>query len=469
MNRIVASARDGSIILFHFGGRGTIDLVTGVVRGLQQRGFCFVTLSELYGWKKMVRGGDSGPGAAAPSLRHVFAEGTTRPGFEEWLLVLNPNDVPVTVRAGYHAAGGSLEREYEIPARRRISVNVNGEVPWKDDVSMVLESSLPVVAERSVFFNRGANFGGGSVSRGAEECSRTWYFPEGSVKSGFEEYLAVFNPARETALLRVAFHGEGGEAGVVEREVGPLSRLTLRVNDRVPEGDYSAVVRSSEPVAVERSQYFLYGGFCAGSSCSPGTTRPAARHYFAEGTTRERFDSYLSLHNPCGHDTWVLVRMHVSDGSLREERLALGAGERRTMRLDTCLPPDRDYSLTVLSLLPVAVERSVYFLSHNLAGGFCDAGVREASGSWYFAEGSTRPGFTQWLAVFNPNARQEVARVTYICGEEAVEREYLIPPGQRVTVAVGSEVGERDEVAMVVSCDGGILAERSLYFDHAMP
>ncbi|MBC7231313.1 MAG: polysaccharide deacetylase family protein [Actinobacteria bacterium] len=469
VNRMVASARDGSIILFHFGGRGTIDLVTGVVEGLRRRGFTFVTLSELYGWKKMVRGGEAGPGAREPALRQVFAEGTTREGFEEWLLVFNPNPDPAALHASYYAGEEWVRKEYEVPARGRLSVAVNREVPWRGDVAAVLEASLPVVAERSIYFNRGGGCGGGTTALGVAEGATVHYLPEGTVRLGFEAHLALFNPGARTAAVRVALHGAAGEAWSGELELRPLMRLTLRLNDLVPEGDYSATVHATEKVAVERSQYFVYDGFCPGASCSPGMTEPATKLCFAEGTTRERCDSYLALFNPCAYATCLVLRMHVSDGSVREERMCLGAGERKTLRLDRYLPPGCDYSLEVLSLLPVAAERAAYFQDHNLAGGFCDVGVADPSRRWIFAEGSTGPGFRQWLILFNPNPRELAASVTYLCSGEELAREYPLPPGGRVTVDVGAEVGERPEVAMEVSCEEGIAAERALYFDRMMP
>ncbi|NPV60074.1 MAG: polysaccharide deacetylase family protein [Actinobacteria bacterium] len=469
INRIVASARDGSIILFHFGGRNTIDLVTGIVAGLRERGFAFVTLSELYGWKKLVRGGEAGAGEREPSLRHIFAEGTTRDGFEEWLLLFNPNETPAAVRARYYSGGEEVQREYEVPGRRRLSLAVNREVPWKGDVSVVLESSQPVAAERTLFFSRGAGFGGGSTSRGATEGAAAHYFPEGTVRPGFEEYLVVFNPTGKTADVDVSFHGAAGEAWSESMEMRPFSRITLRVNDLLPEGDYSATVFASELVAVERSQYFLYEGLYSGASCSAGMARPAARLYFAEGTTRESFHAYLALFNPCAQPTWLVARMYVSDGSVREERMSLGAGERKTLCLDSFLPTACDYSLELVSLLPVTAERAVYFQAQNVAGGFCDVGEAEASERWLFAEGSTGAGFRQWLALFNPHPREFTARVKYVCGEEELEREYALPPSGRVTVDVGGEVGERAEVAMEVWCEEGIVAERALYFERAMP
>jgi len=472
VNYIVGAAGDGDVLLFHFGGRNTLELVTGVVQGLQQRGFSFVTLSELYGWKELVRGGDSGPGIADAAMRFYFAEGTTRPGFEEWLLVLNPGSRVATVKARYYSSSGEgLTREYSIPPRERLSISVKEEVPWQDDVSVVLESSTPVAAERMLYFNRGLGYSGGSLSRGVSEASSIYYFPEGTVRPGFEEYLAVFNPSGIVAAkVGVEFHASGGETQEATFDIEPDSRLTLRVNDMVESGDYSVVLRSSAPVVAERSEYFAYNDILTGSHCSAGATSPSGRWFFAEGTTRSLFESYLTVLNPCDYDTWLEVRMIISDGSLRVETLDLAAGERQTIFLNSYLPPDVDYSLSISSLLPVVAERASYFQAHNISGGYCSPGVTQAQETWLFPEGCTSPGFSEWLAIYNPTSEEQVARVDYLCGSgEVVSREYLLPPQGRVTVDVAAEAGQSEEVAMEVSSPGGIVAERSIYFNRQGP
>lgn len=467
VNYIVGAASDGDIILFHFGGRNTLELVIGVVQGLQQRGFSFVTLSELYGWKELVRGGDSGPGIAGAAMRFYFAEGTTRPGFEEWVLVLNPGSKTATVRARYYSSREELVKEYSVPPRERLSISVKDEVPWQDDVSVVLESSTPVAAERMLYFDRGLGYSGGSLSRGVSETSSIFFFPEGTVRPGFEEYLAVFNPSGIVAAqVEVEFHASGDETRKAVFDVEPLARLTLRVNDVVESGDYAMVVRSSAAVVAERSEYFAYNDILTGSHCAAGVTRPSGRWFFAEGTTRGLFDSYLTVFNPCDYDTWLEVRMIVSDGSLRVEALALAAGERKTIFLNSYLPPDSDYSLSISSLLPVVAERAAYFQTHNSAGGYCSPGTTQAQGTWLFPEGCTGPGFSEWLALFNPAGEEQVVTVDYMCGDgRVVSREYLLPPEGRVTVDVACEAGQVEEVAMEVRSPVGVVAERSIYFN----
>jgi peptidoglycan/xylan/chitin deacetylase (PgdA/CDA1 family) len=466
VNHMVGSARDGSIILFHFGGRGTYEMVTGVVKGLQERGFCFVTLSELYGWKNLVRGGDSGPGIADASLRHYFAEGTTRPGFEEWIMALNPGVKTAQVRANFYSPQEALTKEYSIPAGERLSILVNTEVPWQDDVSVVLESSIPLAAERMLYFNHGAGNSGGSLSRSVSEASEVHYFPEGTARPGFQEYLAVFNPSGIVAS-QVEVELIGGEEGKRTSvfEVQPLSRTTVCVNELVEGGDCSMIVRSTSPVVAERSEYFTYKDILAGSHCASGAYEADVRWFFAEGTTRGFGDGYLSLLNPCEFATWVRVRMIISDGSLVEEQVNLGPGDRKTLNLSECLPGDIDYSLSISSLLPIAAERTVYFQSNNVMGGYSSAGTAEPRDHWLFPEGCTAPGFSEWLALFNPERGEQVVRVEYIRGDgERIDREYLLPPEGRITVDVAAEAGPADEISIEVDAPTGIVAERSLYF-----
>jgi len=467
VNHMVGTAADGDIILFHFGGRNTLEMVMGVVQGLQARGFSFVNLSELYGWKKLMRGGDSGPGIAEASTRHYFTEGTTRAGFEEWLMVLNPGNRPVSLTARYYSGQEEVSRDYTVPPRQRVSISVGADVPWQDDTSVVLDASGPVAAERMLYFNRGNGYSGGSLSRSVSETSRTHFFSEGTVRPGFEEYIAVFNPSAAAAHVEMELRATAGEVTETGFEVAPLSRRTLRVNDMVEGGDYAAVLVSSVPVTAERSEYFVYQDTLTGSHCTSGTARPSSSWFFAEGTTRGCFDSYLSVLNPCDYPTWFEVSMFVSDGSLRKESLSLAAGERKSLHLNSYLPTEVDYSVSVCSLLPVAAERATYFRFHNIAGGYCSTGVTQPRESWMFPEGCTSQGFSEWLSLLNPGDGTRTVEVAYMRrGGEDVNREYQLPAQGRMTIDVGAEAGQADAVSMVISCEAGIVAERSMYFNY---
>jgi peptidoglycan/xylan/chitin deacetylase (PgdA/CDA1 family) len=475
---MVNGARDGSIILFHFGGRNTLELVQGMVKGLQQRGFCFVTLGELYGMKNIMRGGECGPGQAEAAERHYFAEGTTRPGYEEWLLVLNPGEEAAEVEATFFSSQGRERKSFSVPARGRISIDVNSEVPWRDDLSVLLESSSPTAAERMLYFRRGRGYDGASMSAGTQGAATRFYFAEGSIRPDFEEWLALFNPSGAAeARVELEFFGGVGALGKTSLEVPPQSRVTVKVNDLVEEDelvggekDLSMILKSSQGVVAERSQYFVYDNLVPGANGGGGCCQPRQEWYFAEGTTRRFFYSYLVLFNPCRYDTPVKVSFLGSDGESREESVVLAAGQRRTLKVNERLPEDIDYSVRVSSLLPIVAERSTYFRSRNTIGGYCQVGTPSPRERWLFPEGCTSEGYQEWLALFNPTAREQEVSVDYLLGEEGVlRRSYTLPAWGRVTVDVAAEAGRHDKVAMEVRAPAGIIAERSLYFTRASP
>ncbi|MDY6796269.1 MAG: polysaccharide deacetylase family protein [Actinomycetota bacterium] len=466
---MVSAAGDGSNILFHFGGRNTYELVTGVVQGLQERGFCFVTVGELYGWKDQVRGGVSMIGQGDGSPRRYFAEGTTRQGFEEWILVMNPGDKEAELRVGFFSPQGHEEKEYLLSPRDRLSISVNREIPWQDDVSVILECDTSLAAERMLYFNSGSGHSGATISQGADSASTRHYFPEGTVRDGFEEYLAVFNPSGLVeARVSMELYGEGGKSLDTEFALPPYDRLTLRINDFVEEGDYSMVLDSVAPVVAERSQHFVYNNIIAGAHCDSGINEPSGEWFFAEGTTRRFFNSYLTLFNPCLYSTWLKVRFIRSDGAVSQETISLAAGERKTLDINTLLPPDLDYSCHLYSLLPVVAERTAYFQSNNVQGGCCSKGAWEAREHWVFAEGCTSQGFNEWLALFNPGGEETVVTVDYILGEgEDIQHSYYLPPEGRATIDVVAEAGRDSEVSIEVLSERPVVAERSIYFSRS--
>ncbi len=67
--------------------------------------------------------------------------------------------------------------------------------------------------------------------------------------------------------------------------------------------------------------------------------------------------------------------------------------------------PGQDVSLKVTSDRGIVAERPMYFdYQGKWTGGHDVLGANAPSKSWYFAEGTTRAGFDQWLCLQNPNS-----------------------------------------------------------------
>ena len=88
------------------------------------------------------------PGSPGLSTTWFFAEGYTGPGFDEYILVLNPwfssNRMQLTL---YDAAGGEQTFDYWLMPASRLTLHINELAPGKD-VSAKVETVYGAVAER---------------------------------------------------------------------------------------------------------------------------------------------------------------------------------------------------------------------------------------------------------------------------------------------------------------------------------
>ncbi len=98
------------------------------------------------------------PQGRITQLAWYLPEGCTASGFETWVLIQNPNDKEATVKVTYMTAEGKKEKEeFILPANSRTSIDVGRDVPSNWQVSTKVEASLPVVAERAMYWNNRAS------------------------------------------------------------------------------------------------------------------------------------------------------------------------------------------------------------------------------------------------------------------------------------------------------------------------
>jgi hypothetical protein len=96
--------------------------------------------------------GHDSVGVSQPAENWYLAEGCTRNGFETWVLVQNPNDSAAEIEITYMTPDGAVEGPAEtLPANSRKSYNVARWVPDNWQVSTMVNSDLPVIAERAMY------------------------------------------------------------------------------------------------------------------------------------------------------------------------------------------------------------------------------------------------------------------------------------------------------------------------------
>jgi subtilisin family serine protease len=303
-------------------------------------------------------GGHAAVGANSPDPDWYLAEGTTAYGFEEYVLVQNPNAAPAAVHATFMKPGGStLQYDFSMAAYSRLTLPVN-ELVVSSDVSTHIHADVPVVAERAMYWNAKD---GGHATLGVTEGCATWYLAEGSTAWGFEEYVLVQNPNTATATLNFTFMKPGGSVVKAVFTVEPLSRFTLNVAAVVPGKDVSTFVRSDQPVIAERAMYWPRGSRSrAGGHCSTGSVTAARTWYLAEGSTNWGYEEYVLLVNPTDHIAHVTLLFMRTDGSTSVYGVDVEGNARTTVYANQ-VDPGRDASVRVSSDIPLVVERAMYW------------------------------------------------------------------------------------------------------------
>ncbi len=108
-------------------------------------------------------GGHCSKAAEEPSTNWYLPEGYTGAGFDTWVLVQNPGSESATVTLKFQVENGSAPNKViSLPAGTRQQVHLNELEGLSDGVSVSTEvvSTVPVVAERSMYFNYGGILGG---------------------------------------------------------------------------------------------------------------------------------------------------------------------------------------------------------------------------------------------------------------------------------------------------------------------
>jgi len=331
-------------------------------------------------------GGSCVMGAAQLAKEYYFAEGCTRPGFEEWLTIQNPGASAITVSATFQLGAGQGDpviKSYNVPAQSRITLYVPTEAGADKDVSVHLTSASGFLAERPMYFSYaygGADWNGGHCVIGAPATSTDWFFAEGATIPGFHEWLCLQNPNGLGSTIQVDYYVQGQGALAPKTVTVPAnSRVTLFVNDNAGANLQLSThikVTSGPGIIAERPMYFDYAGAWTGGSCALGATTPAVTFYFAEGTCRPNFDTYFTLQNPGGTDAAVTLSYLKGDGTTASQAVTVPRSSRVTLNVRTLLATGDDVAHDFSTLVtctngqPIVVERPMYFSYGGILPGF---------------------------------------------------------------------------------------------------
>jgi hypothetical protein len=214
------------------------------------------------------RSGTCSMGSPAPAQRWFLAEGATHSGFDTWLLLFNPQASEAKVTVSVDSRGEGLDPiDLVMRPGSRATLYMNDLLPGRD-LSMRVESDVPIVASRSMYWEVPGGRAGHECN-GLTKASTEYILPEGCTAYGFDTWLLLYNPGnRNTTATVYAMTAEG------EREIGKIAvpgrtRVTMEVDDYY-DGSLSLRVVAGEPICCERAMYWNNR---SGGTCSPGFAR----------------------------------------------------------------------------------------------------------------------------------------------------------------------------------------------------
>jgi len=455
--------------------------------------------------------------ASVPANRMwYFAEGHVGSHFQEYLTLENPNvssDAHVTISYLLHGKS-SVSQSLTLNSSSRTTVNVNNvlNVSWLSsvgqDVSIVLSSDIPIVAERPIYFSFGGVTPGGSDIMGATQLGQHFTFANGSTVAGYSTFLSILNPTGQaTATVTATYYSNGAQIGQTTISVPAGQRNTIPLGSVLPVGKQFLIqVDSDQPVAVERPLYFhttVTGipGIIKGGSSVEGVI-PTNDWYFPDGSTGSvgaPSQESLILANPdangSGSVATVTILYSLSHGSAKTVTVTVPPKSQliRSVNADIGSGNLVSMQVHVTNGVSIVAERLQYFsfpsLTPNPTGievVGTTPGTQGLSTIYSFAEGHLGSSFSEIITLFNPNSSAIHVALTYFITSDT--RQYIAQQQLTINAMGATQVnvnnvlnvsnaattasGAAEDVSLVVQSlpnNGGtalpFVTERSLYFN----
>lgn len=334
---------------------------------------------------------------------------------------------------------------------------------------------------------------------GTGPVNTQWYFAGEPVGEGFSQVLILDNASVQDCAVTVQYilqPARGNQAQVTTKTVSlkirALARVSAQVNSDVgvpvvgPGMLVAAIVRvdggvtpGCSGIVAERAVHLNTGKFMAGSAL-PGLTKASMTFFFADVPTGKNNSvvSALSVLNPGPRQASVTVRYFAAGRQVGMQRSVLPALSGEQIRPPASLPDH--VAAALVANQPVVAMRAT--LLSNLAvqgmgtiSGFSEVpGVPQAAGDWFFAEGSTGPGFQESLLIANPgggSAAHLTITLQYANGKSSAFHASVVPGGQvtwNVNAHSAGNEGATPEVAVEVASDVPVVAERAMLFRYQL-
>ncbi len=412
------------------------------------------------------------PPPDAASVAWYCAEGTSTLNgrADETIIVGNlakePITATITVMRG-QLPPASLTVRVDALAQRRVKV---ADVLATEEPGVIVEVfGGPAIVEHEL---RGRD--DVAVGPCTREPSKHWYFGAGDTTRGGEEWLALFNPYGDDAIVDVTFltdtgvqQPEDAQGFVVPRH----SRVSMAVHDLVRRQERVAigVTARTGRVVAERSLRYDGSEGITGLAVSLGVTGRANQWYLPFGESQDGVTRSLALANFGDRSAAVEVATPL-DGKNTLEPRTVDVPARSVVHVDTneTVPVGTGYwvSVRVTRGPPVVAEGfGTWGAPSDIVGVATAPASTAGARRWAFTIGRLDGAGQALLSAVNVSGRPLTVQVyAYTAGDPNSPRSApaeAVPPGERAVFGL-RERGIRPNQVIVVAADGAIVAGRDI-------
>lgn len=417
-------------------------------------------------------------------FKRYFAEGVSNSMFSTAFALYAPDaSKPAHVLLRFLKADGTVvEYAQQMTGMSRATVASSDVFGTQAaEFSTVIESDMPIVAERTTTWGDGY---GSHTERVATEQRTEWYLAEGTTLGGIQLFYLLQNSTDQEAQVQVDYLLEApGTAASGTYTVPAHSRYTIWVNQKpgLESASMSAVIRSLNgvPIGVERSMYRDVGGqfFGAGHAAS-AIAEPALDWQFGEGATGPYFDMFLLLANPGTSEARVVADYRREDGTVVTRDYVVAARSRLTIWVDhegaELANAALGVSLASTNGVPVVAERVMWWPGDisTWAEAHVSAGATFTGTKWAVSDGFVGGRYDNdtYVLVTNTSAAAGTIKVTVSFEDGGmVARAFPVLGSSRFTLDMSSVFPETAgrRFGVVVESTGAspvpLVVERSTY------
>ena len=415
--------------------------------------------------------GPTVPRADAVSVAWYCTEGTTATDSraEETVLIANlskdPLEATITVMHGPDEDPVVERRTVEALGQERVPV---ADLVDAEEPGVVVEfQGGPAIVEHEV--RNGDKIAVGPCAR---EPSRDWFFAAGTTQRGAQEWLTLFNPFGEDAIVNVSFlttsgfDAPGSTQGIA---VSRRSRISIPVHEEVQREDAVAISVHARVGRVVAERTLLFDGSeeVEGIAVSGGATGGESRWVMPLGLAQEGIGQTVAIANFARRPARVEVAW-VMDSDATVEPRTIDVPARSVSRVQVS---DRVIEGTLYGIEArvirgpdVVVEaRTAWVAPAAVADVASTTAASTRATSWAFSAAQLDDASDAYLIAANVSDRPLTVQLyAYTAGDpdspsSAPAR--AVAPGELAIFRM-SEIGVRPDQVLVVSADGPIVAGR---------